>query len=187
MVEAKNRSSSFNAGKSLPSAFLGLSRPWWLAWDCDDRLFSPALGFAGLLLTFAMLANQIVSGYSRVDRTLSGLGWLMAALAAWRGPWVNSDGALRPTVVRRLSRTVLIIEGVQTGGPCGVAILRRPRRLHHDRRVLHCAGDHDRHRELEIPALDEWRLTIVALRGGDGCFDIAMRFSTNSTPAGFFR
>ncbi len=100
--------------KALPSAFLGLSLAWWLAWDCDDHLFSPALGCAGLLLTIAMLSNQIVNGYSRIDRTLSGLGWLLAAMAAWRGPWVSWMARIGRLSYGIYLAHVLVVEGVQT-------------------------------------------------------------------------
>ncbi|CAN5540379.1 hypothetical protein BH09PLA1_BH09PLA1_30820 [soil metagenome] len=100
--------------KALPSVFLGLSLAWWLAWDCEDLLFSHALGFAGMLLTIAMLANQIISGYSRIDRTLSGLGWLLAAMAAWRGPWVNWMASVGRKSYGVYLAHVLVIEAVQT-------------------------------------------------------------------------
>jgi fucose 4-O-acetylase-like acetyltransferase len=99
--------------KALPSAFLGLALAWWLAFDCDEQLFSPALGFIGLLLTIAMLANQVISGYSRIDRTLSGMGWLLAALAGWRGPWVQWMANLGRRSYGIYLAHVLIIEGVQ--------------------------------------------------------------------------
>lgn len=99
--------------KALPSAFLGLSLAWWLVFHCDEQLFSPALGFIGLLLTIAMLANQVISGYSRMDRTLSGMGWLLAALAAWRGAWVQWMARLGRCSYGIYLAHVLVVEGVQ--------------------------------------------------------------------------
>jgi peptidoglycan/LPS O-acetylase OafA/YrhL len=99
--------------KALPSVFLGLSLAWWLALGRDGALFSPAVGFAGILLTCAMVSNQTLYGYSRVERTMSGMGWLMVALTAWWAPWVS--------VLARLGRHaygiylvhVLVIETIQ--------------------------------------------------------------------------
>jgi surface polysaccharide O-acyltransferase-like enzyme len=74
---------------------------------------SPAIGFAGILMTFMMVADQIISGYSRVDRTLSGLGWLIAALASWRGAWVGWLARLGKHSFGIYLSHALFIEGIQ--------------------------------------------------------------------------
>jgi len=99
--------------RALPSVFLGLSLAWWLAFVRRGALFTPAMGFAGLLLTTAMISNQIIYGYSRLDRTLSGLGWLMVALAAWNAPWVPMLARLGRYSYGIYLIHVLIIEGLQ--------------------------------------------------------------------------
>jgi len=72
-----------NAWKALPSLFLGVAFAWWLADRKEDLRIPPAIGFIGLLMVVTMVADQFVNGYSRLDRTLSGLGLLLAALAPW--------------------------------------------------------------------------------------------------------
>jgi surface polysaccharide O-acyltransferase-like enzyme len=99
--------------RALPSVFLGLAMAWWLALTRDGSLFTPAVGFAGILVTCAMVSDQTLHGYSRLERTMSGMGWLMVALTAWSAPWVP--------VLARLGRHaygiylvhVLVIETIQ--------------------------------------------------------------------------
>lgn len=79
----------FQCWKALPSAFLGLALAWILSNADDDSLITPIVGLAGALLTIGTVTDQLIHGYSRLERTLSGLGWLLAALATWRGPWVQ--------------------------------------------------------------------------------------------------
>ncbi len=103
----------YNCWKTLPSIFLGLSLAWWMAWQPRELLINPAIGFAGVLMTVMMIGNQIFSGYSRVDRTLSGLGWLIAALADWRGAWVRWLARYGKHAYGIYLSHVLFIEGFQ--------------------------------------------------------------------------
>lgn len=99
--------------KTLPSVFLGLALAWWMAWQPHKLLINPAIGFAGLLMTIMMIGNQVVSGYSRMDRTLSGLGWLIVALADWRGAWVSILARFGKRAFGMYLSHVLFIEGIQ--------------------------------------------------------------------------
>jgi peptidoglycan/LPS O-acetylase OafA/YrhL len=99
--------------RSLPAICLGLSLAWWLAFVRRGALFSTSVGFAGLLLTAAMVANQILYGYTRLDRTLSGLGWLMVALTAWNAPWVPMLARLGRYSYGIYLVHVLILEALQ--------------------------------------------------------------------------
>lgn len=103
----------YQSWKTLPSVFLGLALAWWMAWQPRKLLINPAIGFAGLLMTTMMIGNQIVSGYSRMDRTLSGFGWLIVALADWRGAWVSILARFGKRAFGMYLSHVLFIEGIQ--------------------------------------------------------------------------
>jgi peptidoglycan/LPS O-acetylase OafA/YrhL len=98
--------------KALPSACWGISVAWVLTLRNDlwQRIAVPAIGGALLIV---MLGLQIADGYSRLDRTLSGLGLLLFATAAWRVPllsWMSWIG--RRSYGIYLTH-VLFIEGMQ--------------------------------------------------------------------------
>jgi hypothetical protein len=60
-----------------------------------------------------MVGNQIVSGYNRVDRTLSGFGWLFVSLADWRGRWVHFLARFGRLAYGVYLSHVLFVEGIQ--------------------------------------------------------------------------
>jgi peptidoglycan/LPS O-acetylase OafA/YrhL len=104
----------YQCWRALPSAFLGLALAWILSTaDDDDSLITPIVGLAGALLTIGTVTDQLINGYSRLERTLSGLGWMLAALATWRGPWVNWMARGGRNAYGIYLTHVLFIEGVQ--------------------------------------------------------------------------
>jgi fucose 4-O-acetylase-like acetyltransferase len=115
------------AWRSLPSALLGLGLAWALGSLRDAVVLNGLIGFGGAALTAAMVVTQIRYGYSRLERTLSGMGWMLAALAVWRGPWVTwLAKAGRRSYGVYLSH-VLVIQGVQAvahwaGAPTSVGL-----------------------------------------------------------------
>jgi peptidoglycan/LPS O-acetylase OafA/YrhL len=99
--------------RCLPSMLLALGLAWGCASLGREVVVTGLVGLFGAALTVAMVGLQIRYGYSRAERTLSGLGWMLAALAAWRGPWVHwLARAGRHSYGMYLSH-VLVIEGVQ--------------------------------------------------------------------------
>ena len=99
--------------RALPSVFLGLSIAWWLALGRSGALFTPAVGFAGILVTCAMVGDQVLHGYSRLERTMSGMGWLMVALTAWSAPWVPALARLGRHAYGIYLVHVMLIESIQ--------------------------------------------------------------------------
>lgn len=107
----------YQCWKVLPSVFLGIALAWPLAWQSVGRVvLNPLLGVMGATLTLVMITSQITYGYSRIDRTLSGLGWFIAALVAWRGPWVKWAARLGRHGYGIYLSHILFVEGFQAVG-----------------------------------------------------------------------
>ena len=100
--------------KALPSVFFGTSLAWALSRRPLRKDFLPVVAAFGATLTALMLALQISRGYSRVDRTFSGLGWMLVALAPWRGAAVSVFASLGRLSYGMYLSHALFIEGLQT-------------------------------------------------------------------------
>jgi peptidoglycan/LPS O-acetylase OafA/YrhL len=103
----------FQAWRALPSAFLGLGVAWILSGMDLRTPFARGAGIAGLFLTAGAVFSQIRFGYSRPERTLSGLGWALVALSGWHRSWVPHLAALGKYAYGAYLSHVLVIETVQ--------------------------------------------------------------------------
>jgi len=74
----------FVAWKAGPSVFCGFAMAHFLSRMSKEALTMSGLAGIGFFLTLASLGNQVVLGYSRFDRTLSGLGWFLLTFAPLR-------------------------------------------------------------------------------------------------------
>ncbi|MGH7178482.1 MAG: acyltransferase family protein [Tepidisphaeraceae bacterium] len=100
--------------RALPSVCWGLSLGWLLGFRRNEYLITPLVATSGILLLAGTVGDQLAHGYSRLYRTLSGLGLLLASLGPWHGPAVSAAARLG-----RLSYGVylahsLLIEGLQS-------------------------------------------------------------------------
>lgn len=102
------------AWRATPSVCLAVALGWALSRYPLPKRAMPLLAGLGALLTLVMLGLQISRGYSRFDRTLSGLGWMLVALAPWRGAIVSKTASLGRLSYGMYLSHALFVEGTQT-------------------------------------------------------------------------
>lgn len=103
----------FQCWKALPSVFLGIALAWMLAWRRNDDPMTTVISIVGGFMTVLTLSLQLAFGYSRLDRTLSGLGLLLLALGPWRGSIVLALARIGRLSYGIYLSHVLFIETVQ--------------------------------------------------------------------------
>lgn len=103
-----------NAWKALPSAFCGFAMVHFVSGMPRDRNTLSGIAAIGFFLTWATIGNQIVNGYNRLDRTLSGVGWFLMCFAPLHGRAFQLVGRFGRHSYGIFLAHPLFVEGLQT-------------------------------------------------------------------------
>jgi surface polysaccharide O-acyltransferase-like enzyme len=102
------------AWKATPSAFCGFAMAHFVSRMPRNPQTMSGLAAIGFFLTWATIGNQIIYGYNRLDRTLSGIGWFLMAFAPFSGRIFKWFGTLGKHSYGIYLGHVLFVEGLQT-------------------------------------------------------------------------